>query len=289
MKILPLDFNGVIPDLSHDFEILPKGEDGEPQAVIMWNDITPFAKELCRRARESNVMTFIMQHGINIYDVTDYSKHPFSGDYYLAWSEDYKRQLMRDGLEENRIEVIGSTIMRYKREHNSDRKTVVFAPPHYEGDKDDAILEDSLIIWETLRGIKEISPVLKTLTEVDHSKFEGEKVVTNRDDGSDHLRKTFKLLSKAAAVVVLEEGTFSMLACAMDVPVIKIKNDKKNTDACLLSFIEDLEHNIRKCIDDPLFNRKERKLLSNKHLPDFDNVSYRNMVNRIKSELMVAA
>lgn len=303
-KLVCIDLNGTIPDLSDEFDILIPQDarlPGIPDAVLLWNDVLDAEVNICRKAREIGIPTFVMQHSGPFLnpDYTVYThnkKHPVA-DYTFVWSETWREIHERDGFRPEQIIPIGCSLLRFQIPWERDGQTVVFAPNHKHdlGQNDVRNLSEAIEAWDRVQKIPGIRPIAKLLA-YDHSvlDFSGDFVITNRVLGDDHLKTTFKLLSKASCVVVQEEETFSFLASKMDIPQIKLKNIyPKKTDSVLEVDLADLPQAIHQALKSPKLRRRERKEYADRTADGFDRDKMVKIIKSIiaknETKVMVAA
>ncbi len=266
-KIVVVNINDTIPDLSSDFEILEMVDILYADALVLAHDVSGIHQEMCATARAYGIPSFIMQHGR--FAASDYAyngKEP-AGDYFFAWGAGDVEMAIEGGWKPEQVIQVGAAQLHERVKAKPDGKTVVFAPVHLESlnsinKRNKTSAKD---VWEKLCKIKDINPIAKLL-DGEHllEDFTGGTVcLTNRQD-KGQAKKIFKLLSKASCVVSQIEGTFELFAYAMDIPVVHVKGSYTSDDAerwhsaaNLVSF-EGMEDAILDAIDNPEINRKER-------------------------------
>ncbi len=251
------NFNSCLPDLSSYFDY---GSDlGKVDAAIIWNDILPDFKEFCHQAKAKKVPTFVMLHGLMIG--VDYDSGIFTADYYLVWSEKDKQWLMERGCSENRIFVVGCSLFK-QRTSSPDGKTVVYFPAHFS---DEQLLPEvhatSMKVWNRLGEMNGVRPLAKLLTR-NHPEadYPGEKLVSDRAQ-PNHLDILYEILKNASCMVTDEIGTNLLIACYLDIPIIKIKNDFPNCfpDLVTETDLPGLRNAVKYALYNPKHLQKERQ------------------------------
>lgn len=277
MKVYVSNFNGIF---NHLIDFLKLKGDYAPvwidaDVLLLWQDVIGDAPEIAKQALSMGKRVYVAEHGLlSINDYIPPLNRPLVANKFLAWGERTKRWLVELGkIDPSRVEVVGTTILddlKPKKLHEG--KNIVFAPRHWDKELDENI---------------EIANELKKLDGKDgisvHSKIiEGEHdpinypnpILSNRFSG-DHLYQCWKTLSTADVVVSLGEGTFSMLAYYLDIPVISgnrwdtknlLGKDYNNAEffgqvsgACSIVPISRLNDQVLKEIKHPEINREERR------------------------------
>jgi len=300
-RLFCMDWNGVIPDLSDEFEILDSGAEVLPDAVLLWNDVLPTMIDIVKNAQMNGIPAFCMQHGIHgdpgLTEYTEHQKKPVS-DYIFTWSDKSGEVYEREGWKKDRIVNIGCTLLRYELPATPDGKTVIFAPDHLEDDpaRNIANLEKAKQIWKEIREIPGIRPIVKLLT-AEHSNydparginFDGNVVWSDRRDGPLHVKKMFEILSNASCVVVQEESTFSSMACKLDIPVISINEKESRLKTSTEVKVEGVKEAVVKMLKEPWTKREERNSLVKDYVQPFNREKMVGfMKSVINSKLAVA-
>lgn len=270
MKIVVLNWNDVVPDLSKYFEII-EGEDFlGADAIIAAHDTNPTQAAQAKTAMEYGIPVFTLQHGR--FSASDYlynNKSP-AGDYFLAWGDTDAKMAIEGGWKKEQVLNVGAVPFADWVKPRPDGKTVVFAPAHVEALPSLNAMNDNeaLNVWNILRDMKGINPVAKLLKgEHPEELFHGNKFITSRSE-SGHIKKIYKqLLKKTSCVVSQAEGTFELLAYSMDIPVIRFNNiyhgpDRFHTAATVIDNIDELEETVRRVLKNPSEKRKERKAVT---------------------------
>lgn len=76
-----------------------------PDALVLDEDATPFARAAVALARHHGATSFVVQHGA---PCCQFGFAPLSADRFLAWGQSSADQLMRWAVPEERIDVVGS-------------------------------------------------------------------------------------------------------------------------------------------------------------------------------------
>ncbi len=256
------NINDCIPDLSPYFESHENLRQAD--AVIIWNDIEEAYKDICQKAKAFKIPTFVMQHGVMPDYVAplkcDYSTGVFDADYYLVWSDRDKQKLVERGCQENRLFVVGCSLFKH-RTNSPDGKTVVFFPDHATNWYPENH-QTSVEVWNHLREIKGINPLAKLLVWENRpiTDYKGSKIVSDRFK-EGHLNVTYESLKNASCIVSEEASTNVLLACQLDIPFIKIKNNNHNyfPNVSIETELDKLESVIKFALNNPSHLRKERQ------------------------------
>lgn len=273
MKLAVLNNNGVIPDLSDEFEILGEDDMMSADAILMWNDIVPIHHIMCREARIRGIRTFVVQHGFMAW--ADYKKCLPMADYFLTWGKQDTKMAIKYGWDKNRVIRTGSSLLKYKISvmKNSDN-IVSFAPikEYYLAEKE-FVETTNLNVWNKLKSIEGINPKVKLIKNYSNiDKYSGCKVVTLTSD-TDHLKKTAELIGSSSCVVCQHESTYEMLACLHDVPIVSIKNEFMSFPCSHETTLDNLENTVKFAMLNPSVLRHERRQTLENYfgIPETDN------------------
>lgn len=285
-NLLVINWNGVIPDLNGEFDQI---FNMQPDLVLVWNDVIGPCCSLVVRAREHGIPTFVMQHGIYLQEICEYQEHKKEplADFIFCWNKVGHDFYLKSGFREDQIIDVGCSLMRFKKERCVEEGLVVYAPMHEESSSHlnlmNKINAKEVISILKGSGLKFVVKLLRN--ENDEIGYDVPVVVTNRQDGDEHLKKTFDLLSKAALVIVDDESTFSTLAASMDIPIIKMSNHyPPHTTACIEVAKRDLIESIKSYLKHPNLKQTEREELSKRHLPDFNlDLMVSSLKNKMKA------
>jgi glycosyltransferase involved in cell wall biosynthesis len=231
--------------MSPYFELVDCDDSLQAHAVILWNDVMPNMIAMCSEFQKAKIPVFVMQHGMGAtWDYISHKRIPHA-DYLLCWTEWDKTRAVQDGWDENKIFIVGCPLFNglYKAEPCT-RPKVVFLPSH--ADTVDADRRNSIQaqdVWHELANIPQIRPVAKLLVrEHDADRYPGEKVITDRWCTVGHLKGIQDILSDASLVVTQDCSTFTLLAHALDIPVVKVRNTEPVDEAsieCRVSILRD--------------------------------------------------
>jgi len=254
-KLYVENFNSCIPDLSDYLDFEP--DYTKADAILLWNDELKQQREICAEANRLDIPTFVMSHGAynGPYSSSMYAKGNDArtvADYYLTWGENDKELAIKQGCKPEKAIVVGCPLF-LDAPHQPDGETVVYFPTH-----DEANNEESIKVWQELKEIPGIKPVVKLL-HMEHrpENYPGEKVFTDRRR-SDHIAKTYAALKNASCVVVDDCGTHVILACHLDIPIVKIRNKYENFYDCIFE-TGDLHWAIMDSIQYPRKREEERQ------------------------------
>ena len=213
MKIYLIDHNQVLSDIKKEFEITDNIE--EADRVVLWTDVIPFLQSVIGLARFLKIPVITIQHGRK---GTSRYYPPFSmpiiSDKLCVWGEKDKERLVEAGQDESKIEVTGTTIFSHLRGRKPHEGTnIIFSPEHWDRE-----IEENRKTAEELRKMKGVRIITKII-EGNNPKIYDNAVYSNRADET-HLDVCCEVLSTADLLVSVGEGTFELLAQALDIPVV---------------------------------------------------------------------
>ena len=292
-RIFLLDHNQALADIKDAFELTDNID--EADAVVLWEDVVGWPASVARLARSKKKPLIVMQHGINA--VIDYGpprKHELLADKLLVWSPSDVRLLQSFGISKDRYQMTGTTIFSHLKEKlEHEGVNIVFKPAHWDTD-----LQENYEVADKLREIVKKNPgwfiTTKVMERNDSDKFDN-KVFSNREE-LGHLESCADVLSKADIVVGIGgDGTFELMAYAMDIPVVTVLNWRekpfldgetvamKYTSANTLTSLDNLEETIWRVLKNKNENKEERRLVA----LDYGGIGITNpredIINAIKS------
>ncbi len=292
-KLAVFNWNNIVPDLSAHFEMLHPADFLGADAIIVANDANKTQGAIADTARRYGILVFTMQHGRFAASDYLYNKCKPRGDYFLAWGETDVQMAVKGGWSPNRVIRVGAPVLEKMPKPRPDGKTVVFVPGHIEAlpSENERSKEAWSKIWAKLRAMDDIEPVIKLL-EGEHpiKRILGNKYITDRTK-SDNIPKTLKLLQKTSCVVSQVEGTFELLAYAMDIPVIlvngpKICTERQHTAARLIDEdLRELELAVRYAIRNPSKGRERRQYIVEQDAGPVPTEASKNIARVIKEKL----
>lgn len=292
MKVAVLNWNAVVPDLSKYFEVIDGADFLQADAIIATHDANSTQAAMARTAKEYGIPVFILQHGRFAASDYLYNGRKPMGDYFLAWGESDADMAIKGGWKKEQVIVVGAPPLMDWVKPKPDGKTVVFAPAHIEAlqSRNAANDNESLELWERIRNIKGISPVIKLLAgEHPEELIHGNKFITNRNEAG-HIQKTYQwLLRRTSCVVSQAEGTFELLAYSMDIPVVRMniyRNDfhEWNTAADVCG--EGLELAVKRALKNPEHNREKRREIVEQEGGGLPSKSLKNIVGVINQKVI---
>ena len=267
MKIFPISHNGILNDIKKEFEVVKRIEDAD--AILLWNDVNAIERGIVRLCKSLKKKTIAFQHGRK---GTSKYYEPFneeiSADKLLVWGEFDKERLIKAGRDENKIEVVGTTIWRnLKKRKKHSGTNVVFCPEHW-----DKPVQENFSVRDELRKLKKVKIITKVIDGHNLGAYDN-PVFSNRNDWK-HLKTCVEVLQTADVVVGVSESTFELLAQAMDIPVVIMSEwepkafggDLRYTDyprlvsrASHQATVENLNEVIKHALEYPEELKKERK------------------------------
>ena len=216
MRIILRQFNQVLSELAEHFEITT--DIFKAERVVLWNDVMPTEKSIVEFAHSLKKPVITIQHGRH---GTSRYYPPFSdpiiSDKLCVWGERDKEVLVENGHPENKIEVCGSPIFRHlKPRMPHEGVNIIFYPEHWDRE-----VPENKAVAKELRHLKYKNKVQIITKIIDgHNPNDYDNPVLSSRVASNHLDICVDVLTKADIVVGIEEGTFGLLAQAMDIPVV---------------------------------------------------------------------
>lgn len=275
MNVLLFNFNNVLTDVVEKLKenghtILPL--DGKPETldkadvVVLWNETELGGwKDWVEEAKAKGKRTVLVQHGRR---GTSRIYPPFNeklvSDTVCVWGENDKKRLMECGVEEDRIVVTGTPVVKYVAPRIPHQGiNVVFSPEHWGQE-----VVENLIVAGALRNVDGINVITKIL-EGEHNPREYDNPVTSNRNQPGHLDICIETLKRADVVVAISESTFELLAEIMDIPVIiaDIWIPKSNGgDDRYKTYKREYSNACEKVKDVGLLGEVIKKYISNPHL-----------------------
>lgn len=226
MKILLMDFNGVLTDVEAELkarghEILPR--DGkqktlnQAEVIVVWQETELGGwKDWVRKQQKKGKRVVLVQHGRR---GTSRIYPPFNeklvSDVVCVWGKNDRRRLLECGVPEEKIRITGTPVLRHiKPRIPHEGINVVFSPEHWDVD-----VVENLIVAGALRKVDGITVTSKLLAG-EHNPREYDNPVISDRSKPGHLDTVVKTLQTADVVVAISESTFELFAEVMDIPVI---------------------------------------------------------------------
>lgn len=317
MKIYCRDFNNILLNLKKRFDLTEDAR--EADCLVLWQDVRGDMAELCKINQEYlHKPVVVVQHGRGA--TNDYlppNKFPLQATKFCCWGiKDYER-LERAGYADRAV-ITGSPLIDFLSPRiNHDGKNITFCPVITQHEE-----PENIIAYWTLKRIelkKSIETLEKhkdklkdawhaykiqentatedtipyyninadwrliaKITDVHDKKLYFGDVVSTMPSNRAHLSDIIKLLSVTDCVVGIEEGTFPLLAMAMEIPVVIVDGFKYKIYGDIdYSSVEMIKTNavrrvelseLEKTIDDELTNpatlKKEREQIVRDELWD---------------------
>jgi hypothetical protein len=235
----------------------------DADVLVLWQDVRGDMAELCRMNKEyMHKPVVVVQHGrAATNDYLAPNKFPLMADKFCCWGiKDYER-LERAGYKDKAV-ITGSPLVDFldlRIEH--DGKNITFCPvitQHEEPDNIETYWELKRIELkksiQTLNKYKDrlrdewnawvVNPASATegsipyyninrewrliakITNIHDKKLYFGDVLQTTPVNKNHLAHTVKLLQSTDCVVGIEEGTFQLLAMALDIPIVMVDGFK---------------------------------------------------------------
>lgn len=283
MKIYIQDHNRILSDVAEKLDLT--NDFKEADKVLLWQDVIELGKGIAELALQTRKPLIVVQHGANSHiDYGPPNNYKLLADKICVWGTRNRDYLLEQGIPASKIVMTGSTIFNYlKPKVKHSGINIVFRPAHW----DKHTLPENALVRDALREMP-YNIITKITESMDDDNFDN--VVQSHRDEPGHIEACIDVLSKADAVVAIAgDGTFEMLAYAMDVPVItanvwdqKPFLDKPTpaqiySEACDLVDMEYLEAVIEENLKNPDKNKASRR----KVLVEWTGIDLDNPLERI--------
>lgn len=261
-KIYIIDHNCVCLFLRNIFPVVDTID--EADVVVLWQDVLGIEKATAELARMKGKKVVVLQHGRNA--TVDYANYPLLADKICVWGPDDVKRLESYRIPSSKIELTGTDVLYHtlpRRKHEGIN--VVMRPIHW----DTQYIEENIILRDAIRKIPGINVTTK-ITEA-HRPEDFDNPVYSYRDNFDHLDICANVLADTDVVVGAgEDGTFEMMAFAMDIPVViadiwkpkpflgRPPQDAVYTRACEVCKLSNLTETVLNTIANPDKLKKER-------------------------------
>lgn len=217
-KIFVLDANNVLLDLKralgrqlHD---TPNGAD----TLVLWNDIAGQCKEIAYWGKSVGKEVIVMQHGRGATrDYAPPNSLPLTADKIMVWGKKDKDRMLKAGVSEDRIFVTGTTIFDHlKPRYINQTPVITFAPIRWNK----IVPENKIVADRIYKYCQEKGYRMMTKNVVSSVAEEYPNTWWSNNFSDDHIDKCVAVLRETDVVVDMENGTFALLAMAMNIPVV---------------------------------------------------------------------
>ena len=131
MRLAVINHNGIIPDLSHDFDIVEESHALQADAILMWGDMISAHVRLCRDAKLMGIPTFVMQHGAHATEDYIRKRNP-EADYIFVWGFRDIAICLDGGWKREQIFRIGCPLFERLVRRKSNASKIIYAPYYWE-------------------------------------------------------------------------------------------------------------------------------------------------------------
>lgn len=332
-KVYIKNFNGVLDDVmkSEEFEFVTDARDAD--VLVLWQDIRGDMLELCKINDEYlHKPVVVVQHGRGA--TRDYLPPNSFKSYatkYCCWGQKEYDRLQKAGFGDKAIITGSPLIKRLRPREIHDGKNIIFVPvittheepeniitywelkkielskaqdvlrKHSKELKDmwhswvidpDSVTADSIPYHILNKGWR----VLTKATSVHDKRLYIGDMVSSLQHNKSHIDDCTKLLTMMDCVVGNEEGTFQLLAMAMDIPCVMVEGfSYKNyggvdyttievikTDGTVWCDDKDLEKIIDQELNEPSRLKDKRKKVVEDEFGDVNSNPVQNIINVIK-------
>lgn len=284
MKIAVFNFNGILDSLVN---YLYMGGALEPNwhkadVVVLWQDVLGNMVQVAHEAKTLGKKVLVAEHGLlSINDYIPPLSRPLVADKFMAWGKKSKEYMLEAGIDEDKVVVTGTAVFDvFKPKRIHEGKNVLFAPRHWSPE-----------IPENLKMAKELSKlegvnVRSKIVKGEHDPVDYPNPISTDRQDSEHLLRTWDVLSETDVLVTMGEGTIASLAYYLDIPVVSINEwktkellGKKYTkkiffeqvsDACHLVPLSKLNETVMSELEDPTQMRQKRLEFLRDHV-DYDS------------------
>jgi len=333
IKVYLVDYNGIMAGLKKREEFFYVTDPRDADVLLLWQDIRREMLELCRINREyMHKPLVVVQHGVGASrDYQPPESFELMADRFCCWGQHDWERLVKGGMS-GKCVITGSPLLKHLKptEPHTD-KNIVFCPivamheepanlitfyelkkieldfsqqmlkRHKEQLRDDW---DARIITPDCRGdgtipyyeINKQWRLISKLTNLHDRNLYLGSVTESTQYGKTHIEDCVKLLTQTDIVVGMVEGTFQLLAMAMDIPVVICdewdfktyggldysKSELITTGASAYTNIKGLRKTIEKELANPKRLAKERKKAVIRELGDVTQDADDNIVKVIK-------
>lgn len=261
IKLYLRDFNNILAPLKSRFDLVD--DPREADCFLIWQDVRGDMAELCRiNKKYLHKPVVVVQHGRGA--TNDYlppNKFPLQADKICVWGKSEYDRLKRAGYA-HRAVITGSPLVpALKKRIEHDGKNIVFVPVITTHEEPDNIniywylktielnksRQKLIKHYDALRSswnAWEVEPKSATEGSIPYYNFNKEwrllaKITSAHDKrlyigdvvhtiqiNKTHIEDCTSLLSLTDCVVGIEEGTFQLLAMAMDIPCVMVDGFK---------------------------------------------------------------
>lgn len=259
-KICSYELNGVITPVRQRFQSVPL-EDAD--VVVVPHDIIRLGLKFAVEAKKRNIPVVVIQHGRGA--TVDYCPPvncKLLADRICVWGPEDVERLLSAGISPDKIVLTGTTVfdsLRPREKHEGN--VVLFAPAHWA-----VHISHNAKLRDALRKISNIKVITKTIWKRTRKSYDNP--IYSHPVMNTHLGICAEALSQADVVVTGREGTFVLMAQALDIPVVCVRGAsppkkyatvQKFTPACDLVDIDELESAIFRNLENPDKLKTERK------------------------------
>lgn len=263
MKAYVCDFNNILLELKNRVELVTDAR--EADVIILWQDVRGAMKELCELNRDFiGKPVIVVQHGRGA--TRDYlapNNFKLIADKICVWGEAEAERMAKAGYADKTV-ITGSPLTFYTRQVKrtvNDENLIIYTPvitSHEEPDNLEVYYELKKIEFDYAQDIlREKKSALKKLWQAhilnedcatidkipydllrknfflvskltdihDHELYQGIFVKTSVTNIT-HLENSMKIFQEADCVVGMEEGTFQLMASALDIPTVIVDGFK---------------------------------------------------------------
>jgi hypothetical protein len=330
-KIFLRDFNSVLAPLKDKFDIVE--DPREADCLLLWQDVRGEMLELCNINKEYlHKPVVVVQHGrAATNDYLKPNQFPLQADKFCCWGvKDYER-LECAGYKDKAV-ITGSPLVSFiKPKEKHDGSNIIFVPVVTSHEEPDNILAywhlKQLELKKSSEKIKKcydklrdswnawnVEPTSATEGSIPYYNFNKDwrliakitsihdkrlylgDVISTLQINRTHLADCAELLTVSDCVVGMEEGTFQLLAMAMDIPIVMVDGFKyKEYGGIDYSSVEMVKtkgvrrvelSEVEKAIDEELANpdrlKTEREKVVKDELWDGETDPITNIVNVVK-------
>jgi len=330
-KVYAIDFNNVLLDVKKEVELVEDARDAD--VLLLWQDVRGDTLDLLKINEDfMNKPVVVVQHGRGATrDYLPPNKFPMKATKFCCWGQKEYDNLKKAGYGDRAVITGSPLIKKLKKKEKHDGKNITFVPiitqheepinirtffklkqlelknaekvveKHEENLRhqwhsyivDPSCVTEKVIPYHVLN--KDWRLISKIVGSHDKKLYIGD-VVATLPKNLTHIDDSIKLLKMVDCVVGIEEGTFQLLAMAMDVPVVMVDGFKYReyggvdyssiemirTDGVTYTDLSNIEETINNELANPERLREKRRQVVEDELGDLESDPIQNIVKVIQ-------
>lgn len=333
MKIYLRDFNGVLQSLRETDEFTIVDDPRNADTLVLWQDVRGDMLELCKINKQYlHKPVVVVQHGRGATrDYLSPNSFPMHADAFCCWGEAEQERLERAGWGDRAVVTGSPLINKLTMRARHEGKNIVFVPIITQHEEPENVMAywklKEVEMSKARKFLEKHKPALKTnwhawlvdrngvsektipyhiinknwrliakVTGIHDKRLYLGDVVKSLQINKTHVEDCVKLLTMTDCVVGIEEGTFQLLAMAMDIPCVMVEGFQYSlyggidyssvewikTDAVDYANLDSLEEKIDYALSHPDHLRAKRAKVVAREFGSFACDPITNICNVIK-------